>query len=106
MTMTKSEIVRDYNQSKTPLKQIGILADLNQCTKQVIVEILREAGAKLPQQFDHDRRTTKPAPQEVPPSASLFAANAIRKILDSGINHSKMLDQIEGVFAMYLEVIS
>ena len=48
MMMTDAEIVREYREAKTPLKQIGILADENQCSRGKIVEILREAGMELP----------------------------------------------------------
>lgn len=51
MTMTSAEIVADYRQAAKPLKQIGILADLNGCKRQEIVEILREAGCELPKQY-------------------------------------------------------
>ena len=51
MNMTPAEIVADYRQSKTPMKQIGILADLNVCTRQEIVDILREAGEELPKNY-------------------------------------------------------
>lgn len=51
MIMTNEEICREYRQAKTPLKQIGILADENSCTKREIVTILREAGEELPAQF-------------------------------------------------------
>ena len=51
MIMTNEEICREYRQAKTPLKQIGILADENSCTKREIAEILREAGETLPAQF-------------------------------------------------------
>lgn len=47
MVMSKDEIVVRYRQAKEPAKQIGILADLNCCTKEEIVEILREAGYKI-----------------------------------------------------------
>lgn len=47
MVMSKDEIVVRYRQAKEPAKQIGILADLNCCTKEEIAEILREAGHKL-----------------------------------------------------------
>ena len=53
MTMTDGEIVASYRQAKLPLKQIGILADLNQCGKKEIVEILREAGCELPGNYAH-----------------------------------------------------
>lgn len=48
MTMTNEEIVWDYRLSKTPSKQIGILAELNQCDRKRIKEILAEAGCELP----------------------------------------------------------
>ncbi len=48
MTMTDQEIVREYREAKTPLKQIGILADENQCSRAQIVDILLEAGMELP----------------------------------------------------------
>ncbi len=48
MTMTDEEICRDYRTAKTPTKQIGILADLNGCTKAEIKEILIAGGCELP----------------------------------------------------------
>lgn len=48
MTMTNEEICRDYKAAKTPSKQIHILADLNQCDRKKIMEILVEGGCKLP----------------------------------------------------------
>lgn len=51
MIMTNEEIVREYRQAKQPMKQIGILADENACTKKEIVEILLEAGETVPPQF-------------------------------------------------------
>ena len=58
MTMTNEEIIRDYRLSKTPQKQIGILADLNECAKADIVEILKDAGLALPGNYNRK----KPAP--------------------------------------------
>ena len=48
MTMSESEIIRSYTTSKDPKKQIGVLADLNQCDKEKIRSILRTHGCKLP----------------------------------------------------------
>lgn len=44
MTMTEQEIVKDYREAKDKKTQIGILADLNTCSKQQIVEILKVGG--------------------------------------------------------------
>lgn len=49
--MTDAEIIREYREAKRPLKQIGILADENQCSRGKIVDILRAAGMELPGQF-------------------------------------------------------
>ena len=48
MTMTNEEICRDYKAAKAPSKQIHILADLNQCSREKIKQILVEGGCKLP----------------------------------------------------------
>ena len=48
MTMTNEEIIRDYKAAKAPSKQINILADLNQCDRKKIMEILVAGGCKLP----------------------------------------------------------
>ena len=47
MIMTPEEIVRDFKESKVKKKQIQILADLNNCKNDEIIQILRDAGVKL-----------------------------------------------------------
>lgn len=71
MTMTNEEIVRDYKAAKAPQKQIGILADLNACSKKEIVEILREAGCELPAYY-----TKKP--KETPEQTKEAVINAMK----------------------------
>lgn len=44
MQMTESEIVRNYREAKNKREQITILADLNRCEKEEIVEILLKNG--------------------------------------------------------------
>ena len=51
MTMTNEEIIRDYREAKAPMKQIGILADMNCCTRKEIVAILVDAGLKVPKLY-------------------------------------------------------
>lgn len=71
MTMTNEEIVREYRQAAHPAQQIGILADLNECKKKNIVEILREAGCKLPGYYDKKppKAPAEPQPVEGPEEA-------------------------------------
>ena len=44
MTMTPDEIVRDFRNAKHPYKQITILAELNGCGKDNIIDVLRAQG--------------------------------------------------------------
>lgn len=67
--MTNEEICRDYRLAKQKVKQIGILADLNECTKKQIVEILKAGGEELPyiyQPHTQPRKQTTDAPPEAP----------------------------------------
>ena len=45
LVMSPSEIVSSFRQAKRPNDQIGVLADLNDCTKQDILDVLTEEGA-------------------------------------------------------------
>lgn len=47
MEMTDSEIVRSYKEAAQKNKQIGILAELNDCPKDEIKAILARSGVKL-----------------------------------------------------------
>ena len=44
MQMTNEEIVRSYKEAKHKKEQVGILAELNACTRSQIIEILRAGG--------------------------------------------------------------
>ena len=51
MEMEQREILMMYRDAKYKLKQIKILADLNECEQSEIADILREAGCELPKRF-------------------------------------------------------
>lgn len=40
MTMTEAEICREFKEAKNPGAQVGILADLNVCSKNEILKVL------------------------------------------------------------------
>lgn len=44
LQMTVEEIVRSYREAKDKAAQVGILADLNLCPKEMICKILVEGG--------------------------------------------------------------
>lgn len=83
MIMTNDEIVMEYKQAKAPLKQIGILADQNLCTREEIIEILREAGADLPkiyQKKSEPRAETPEAPVLLQPAPKRYSIEDIKAL--------------------------
>lgn len=118
MTMTPAEIAADYRQAKTPLKQIGILADLNQCSRKEIVDILREQGCELPKFYAKKESTQAQESKHVEgivDSSTLFAntvvraaaLNTIEKMLmgdTTGFSDSALLDRIRGILQLVREV--
>jgi hypothetical protein len=64
--MTNEEIARDYRQAKDGLKQAKILADLNQCSKEKIVEILQEQGVKVDGRLLQKGKPKAPARPKAP----------------------------------------
>lgn len=72
MNMEAVEIVREYRTAKSKQKQIGILAELNLCSKAKIVEILRAAGEELPGNYGK-KKAAKPAGQKPADAAAKIA---------------------------------
>lgn len=64
MIMSNADIVREYKAAKTPMKQIGILADQNLCKKKDIVEILMKEGCEVPKFYTKQKE--KDDAQDVP----------------------------------------
>jgi hypothetical protein len=44
MEMTNAEILKSYNEAKNKTSQVGVLAELNCCSKKKIIEILVKGG--------------------------------------------------------------
>lgn len=51
MYMSATDIAKEYRTAKSPRAQIGILADLNGCTKQEIADILIAQGEPVPKYY-------------------------------------------------------
>lgn len=64
MNMTDSEIIRDYKAASNKVKQIGILADMNECKKGRIIEILLAHGVEIPGNFKKPIETPEAAVKE------------------------------------------
>lgn len=78
------EIVREYKAAKSPLKQVGILADLNGCSKERIKEILTRCGCELPAQMRPKPKKEKTAEPEPAAAAAEPTATPrfVRKTAD------------------------
>ena len=65
LPMSAEDIAREYRQAASQTKQIGILADLNACTKKEIAEVLLEQGCEVPKWYTKKENTAE-APDPEP----------------------------------------
>jgi len=114
MVMTPGQIVFEYKTAKSPLKQIGILADQNLCSRKDIVKILEESGLELPKVYQKPAEPKeKPAPKKAAaepvkhttgPDIKGAALDAIKTMLymvDSGeIEVKSFFDRVLGVLLL------
>lgn len=77
MEMSHGEIVLSYKRAQNRRTQIGILADLNECSKKEIENILMAAGEELPK-----GRTKKAVEKqkEIPEAISKILMNRIEEL--------------------------
>lgn len=61
MTMSDGEIVRSYQEAAHPVRQIKVLADLNDCTPAEIREVLKQAGYRFGRGGNPVQDTASPA---------------------------------------------
>lgn len=111
MTMTKEEICRDYRQAKNRLTQVGILADLNGCTKADIKQILIDGGCELPGQMKPKPKGPRKQVQEAKPKAAEAPAKAktandvaldtIGEIMSSGMDAHIRSYWVDGVMKLF-----
>lgn len=76
LTMTEGEILRSFKEAKDPLKQVKILAELNDCPVEVIKMILKRQGVDgrtLPRARKGERFTLDQA-AEIPEQREAVAA--------------------------------
>jgi len=74
MQMTENEIVKSYKQATKKVQQIGILADLNLCSKKEIRAILESHGCEVPHygnRYTKPKEATKPTKPKKPEQPAL-----------------------------------
>lgn len=116
MEMKPSEILQSYENAQYKTKQIGILAELNACSKDEITEILKEMGAELPkrkyQKKEEPAKEPKkkeweepellPEPKEIPQSIQLVLYNRLDE-LDAKIR--EYTEGKENAEKEYMEIV-
>ena len=75
MQMSDAEIVRSYREAKDKRSQVGVLAELNACNKDLIREILKHNGINAPK--PGRKSTTEPEP--VKAALTEMAKKAVKK---------------------------
>lgn len=81
--MTVEEIVTSYRQAKNQQTQIGVLADLNVCTRKEIKELLTEAGA------------LQPPPESMAGRPVTFDTEEARRLWDQGLPDAEIAARLE-----------
>lgn len=81
--MTVEEIVTSYRQAKNQQTQIGVLADLNVCTRKEIKELLTEAGA------------LQPPPESTAGRPVTFDTEEARRLWDQGLPDAEIAARLE-----------
>lgn len=77
MEMSHSEIVLSYKRAQNRRMQVGILADLNQCSKKEIENILLAAGEELPK---GRRKKAVKEQKEIPETVSKILMSRIEEL--------------------------
>lgn len=93
MIMTNEEILREYRQARYPMKQIGILADENQCSRREIADLLLAAGAEVPGQY---MKKKLPQPPAVGSSLGDGAGDAENDEEEKAMENVKIIPAPEG----------
>ena len=81
--MTVEEIVTSYRQAENQQTQIGVLADLNVCTRKEIKELLTEAGA------------LQPPPESKAGRPVTFDTEEARRLWDEGLPDAEIAARLE-----------
>lgn len=100
--MTNEEIIRDYKQAAAPMKQIKILAELNQKSTKEIVQILKEAGCELPGQYDKKPKVEKAV---VEPELTVENPNSLdlREVMNDILEVSRENRKLKSIIIKMLE---
>lgn len=81
--MTVDEIVTSYRQARNRQTQIGVLADLNVCTRKEIEDLLAEAGA------------LKAPPEKKGGRPATFDTEEARRLWDEGLPDAEIAARLE-----------
>lgn len=112
--MTDGEIVAEYKQAKSPMKQISILADQNVCSREEIIEVLRQANVELPKIYRKEAKPQAEKAPEIPKAAPAPKAYALEELKAIALDligelvlaeaSDYFAEQVRGIFQLIKEV--
>ena len=105
MEMTTSEIITSYRDSLHKSQQIGILAELNACSREAIEDILRESG-DLPRKEENTKvipRRGRPKKEEkaavqkkeIPAAVQRLVGKALDELEEAMMNIQRQREALE-----------
>lgn len=98
MQMTENEIVRNYREAKNKREQVTILADLNRCEKEEIVEILLKNGVdqrELPRKRKPRKKPEESSKHSAVDTVASVLAQRIKEIDKELQEHTAVVEALE-----------
>ena len=101
MQMTTSEIVKSYKQSKKKVQQIGILADLNLCSKKEIRDLLEQNGCDVPHYKNRYSKTESDTQTDKPNFPEPVIALVKKRLLEIDLEMKPIESRLESLSIEY-----
>ena len=98
MRMTENEIVRNYREAKNKREQVTILADLNRCCKEEIIDILLKNGVEqreLPQKRKPRKKPEEEKKHMASDTVASILAQSVMQIDKTLQEHYAVVERLE-----------
>jgi hypothetical protein len=101
MTMSNADICLEYKQAKNKANQVTVLADLNQCTRKEILDILEAEGVTIDKRLrGHPKAAKKTAGEKQTTPAKKPPADAPNQ---EGVTLTR--DEAEALLALLTDIL-
>ena len=101
MQMTINEIVKSYKQATKKVQQIGILADLNLCSKKEIRDLLEQNGCDVPHYKNRYAKTESDIQTDKPDFPEPVIALVKKRLLEIDLEMKPLESRLESLSIEY-----